>query len=53
VKVSANKKPSMNKNERKLSRFNKEYIDIFDNNKVYLSYTYLDLCYMKALKALN
>jgi hypothetical protein len=43
----------MSMNERKLSRFNKEYIDIFDNNKIYLSYSYLDLCYMKALKNMN
>jgi hypothetical protein len=53
IKVSSNKTTSMQMNERKLSRFNKEYLDIFDNNKVYLSYTYLDLCYMKALKSMN
>ena len=42
------KKCKMNMNERKLSQFNKEYLDLFENNKVLKSYTYLDLCYLKA-----
>ena len=40
-------------NERKLSQFNKEYLDLYDNNKVLKSFTYLDLCYLKAFYSLN
>jgi len=40
-------------NERKLSRFNNKYLDVFENNKIYLTYTYLDLCYMKSLRSMN
>ncbi len=43
------KKQKMNMNERKFSFYNKEYLDLFENNKIYKSYTYLDLCYLKAL----
>ena len=47
------KKANMSMNERKISVFNKEYLDIYEGNKVYKSYTYLDLCYLKGLQALN
>ena len=36
-------------NERKLSHFNKEYLDQFENNKVYKSYSFL----VQGLQSLN
>lgn len=43
------RKVNMSMSERKFSKYNKEHLDLFQGNKVYKSFTYLDLCYLKAI----